>query len=232
MTNRQIELAQNEFFHVYNRGNSKQSIFLHPSDYDRFISLLYISNTSEHFNVREILKTHKSVYEIEREDTLVSIGAFCLMENHFHLLASPVIGGGLSKFMQKLTTAYSMYFNTKYERTGSLFEGRFKTKHADTDEYLKYLFSYIHLNPITHKNDDGIPVRIGDSNHNFDTVKKYPYSTLSDYLVSPSPRSDLGLINTEIYGMYFESPEDVRKELFEWLEFEEPALGGVTLGPT
>ena len=228
---RPVELAQDEYFHVYNRGNSKQDIFLNPSDFERFISLLYISNTSEHFNVREILKSHHDVYEIERKDTLVRLSAFCLMNNHFHLLVSPIVEGGLSKFMLKLATGYSMYFNTKYERTGSLFEGRFKAKHADTDEYLKYLFSYIHLNPVTYKDDDGIPIRIGNSNETFNTAKNYPYSTLKDYLETPSPKPGLGLIDTEVFEMYFESPEDVRRELFEWLEYEEPTLGGPTLGP-
>ena len=70
------------------------------------------------------------------------------MPNHFHILVKEKIENGISKFMGKLTTGYSMYFNKRYDRTGSLFQGVFKSVHADSDEYLKYLFAYIHLNPI------------------------------------------------------------------------------------
>jgi len=55
---------------------------------------------------------------------------------------------GISLFMHKLLTAYSMYFNIKRQRTGALFQGRYKARHIDNDNYLKYLFAYIHLNPI------------------------------------------------------------------------------------
>jgi putative transposase len=70
------------------------------------------------------------------------------MPNHFHLLVRVKGEKGLSEFLKKTLTGYSMYFNKKYKRTGSLFEGAFKAQHVDSDEYLKYLFAYIHLNPI------------------------------------------------------------------------------------
>jgi len=86
--------------------------------------------------------------DIDKKDSLVDIGAYCLMPNHFHILLKEKTENGISKFMKKLSTGYSMYFNKRYERTGRLFEGTFKSVHADSDEYLKYLFAYIHLNPI------------------------------------------------------------------------------------
>src|SRR3989344_979129 len=149
MTIRKVDLVEGEYYHIYNRGNSKQNIFLDKEDYFRFISLLYISNTSESFNLYDLSRSSNfSVYEIDKTDILVHIGAFCLMPNHFHVLITQMEENGISKFMQKLSTAYSMYFNKKYKRTGCLFEGKFKSQHVDTDEYLKYLFSYIHLNPV------------------------------------------------------------------------------------
>jgi len=217
MANRIVPFVQNEFFHVYNRGNSKQKIFLNEADFERFLVTLYLSNTSEPFNIRDILKQTDDVYSIERPDELVRIGAYCLMDNHYHLLISPVVEDGLSKFMQKLSTSYAMYFNTKYERTGSLFEGRFKARHADTDEYLKYLFSYIHLNPVRGKVSE-----IHNTKDLFAKAKAYPHSSLREYL---SPRSDLGLVDTNLYGMYFSGAGDVEREIFEWLSYEEPALG-------
>ncbi len=76
---------------------------------------------------------------LPRGNQLVSIGAYCLMSNHLHLLLREEEESGISLFMQKVSTAYTMYFNRKYKRTGSLFAGRFKAQHAGNDNYLKYL---------------------------------------------------------------------------------------------
>jgi len=87
--------------------------------------------------------------KINRGEQLVNIVTYCLMSNHFHLLIYEKTEGGISKFMQKVTTAYTMYFNKSKQRTGALFQGKFKAKHASiNDNYLKYLVAYIHLNPI------------------------------------------------------------------------------------
>jgi len=72
---------------------------------------------------------------------------FCLMPNHFHLIVRELKEGGISKFMQRLSDAYTKYFNIKYSRTGHLFGGKFQSIHIDQNEYLKYVSAYIHLNP-------------------------------------------------------------------------------------
>ena len=78
----------------------------------------------------------------------MDIITYCLMPNHFHILVRETSEKGVSQFMQRLGTAYSSYFNKKYKRTGTLFEGPFKARLVDTEPYLLYLTSYIHLNPI------------------------------------------------------------------------------------
>src|SRR3989338_5705420 len=145
MSIRKVSFAPGEFYHVYNRGNSKQVIFHDKQDYNRFLALLYAVNTKQNIAMRLVFE---DMYKFDRGERLVSLGAHCLMSNHFHLLLTEVDEGGISKFMQKLTTAYSMYYNKKYARTGGLFEGKFKSEHAGKDRYLKYIFSYIHLNPL------------------------------------------------------------------------------------
>jgi putative transposase len=174
---RRINIAPLEYYHNYNRGNDKREIFHDKDDYDRFVKLLYLMNSSLHFNINDIKRTGKweNCNEIDRGETLVDIGAWCLMPNHFHLLirerevkirikkillevqpqekqqeslTDERIVSGTAIFMQKLQTAYSMYYNKKYHRNGSLMEGRFKSRHLDYDEYLKYMFAYVHLNPI------------------------------------------------------------------------------------
>ena len=147
MSIRKVNLVNGEYYHVYNRGNSKQKIFHDNEDYFRFISLMYACNSVNNFRIFTLAK-EESPYDFERGKQIVSIGSYCLMPNHFHILITQTEERGISKFIQKLTTAYVMYYNKKYKRTGGLFEGKFKSEHLNNDRYLKYLFSYIHLNPV------------------------------------------------------------------------------------
>ncbi len=177
MSIRRVNLVEGEYYHIYNRGNSKQKIFHDKEDYLRFISLLYISNTSESFNFYNLMRDNNfDAYRVKRVNLLVNIGAFCLMPNHFHLLITQISENGLSKFMQKLSTAYSMYYNKKYQRTGGLFEGKFKSQHASTDRQLKYLFSYIHLNPVKLIQKDWKENGIRNKKEAIDFLNKYQYS--------------------------------------------------------
>ena len=146
MSMRKVSFVPEEFYHLYNRGNSRQAIFLNDADYARFSALLYLANGTNSFEFRELASD--ALFDFNRGEQLVAIGAYCLMPNHFHILLTPLIEGGVATFMRKLATGYSMYFNKKHHRTGSLFEGRFKSEHVNNDNHLKYLFSYIHLNPV------------------------------------------------------------------------------------
>ncbi len=138
MSIRTVIFAVGEYYHIYNRGNSKMQIFHDDQDYSYFKNLLTAMNTEERFKTRFVKN------EVKKKDVLISIGAYCLIPNHFHILVRQENEKGISLFMQKLSTAYVMYYNKKYKRTGSLFEGKFKSKYAGEDTYLKYLFSYIH----------------------------------------------------------------------------------------
>ncbi len=147
MSIRAVPFVESEFYHVYNRGNSKKEIFHDSEDYDRFISLMYACNQTGRFRAQN-LSVNQSPIDARRTDPLVAIGAYCLMPNHFHILITPCVEGGISKFMQKISTAYTMYYNKKHNHSGGMYEGKFKAEHCNTDNYLKYMFSYIHLNPL------------------------------------------------------------------------------------
>ena len=114
-----------EYYHLYNRGIDKRVIFKTKRDYERFMMLLYLANGKESFHLDELInREHKIFNEVlflEKGEPLVSIGAWCLMTNHFHLLVKQGVEGGITKFMRKLGVGYSMFFNIKYQRTGSLF---------------------------------------------------------------------------------------------------------------
>ncbi len=141
------------------------------------------------------------------------IGAYCLMPNHFHLLVTPARENGVPQFMLKLATSYASYFNKKYDRTGGLFEGPYKARWADSDRYLKYLFSYIHLNPYRGK-DESRKKYISVTELN-----KYVHSSLPDYL--GEERQTAKILNRDVFPEYFQNIRDQKNELMEWLDYQE-----------
>jgi len=214
MATRTIDLVQNEFYHVYNRGVDKRIIFTEPADYTRFVNLLYLCNASQPVDYRLIQNTHDNVFEFDRSDTLVSIGAYCLMPNHFHLLLTPKTETGVATFMNKLSTSYTMYFNRKHERSGSLFQGTYKAKHATSDEYLKYLYSYIHLNPIGSADDTESFVQAQFA-AKYHTAATYQYSSLPDYLGASRPEADI--LSPMDFPEYFSNSAAMKSELLDWI---------------
>jgi putative transposase len=219
MTTRTFVLATGEHYHLYNRGVDKRTIYLDKYDYRRFIELMYLCNSSEAINIRDIHRDHSSVFDFETGKPLVSIGAYCLMPNHFHILATPLAEGGLTKFMSKLGTGYSMYFNKKYNRSGVLFQGKFKSQHADTDEYLKYLYAYIHLNPVKLIDSTWKEEGIKDAAKSFDFAASFQYSSLSYYL--GRKREENKIIDTRPFPEYFLTQDDIKKDIFEWLTYDD-----------
>jgi putative transposase len=215
MSLRKVNFVQGEYYHIYNRGNSKQVIFKDKGDYQHFVYLLYLSNSKRNFRINDI---SKDFFSFDREKQLVSVGAWVLMSNHFHIIITGKEDTGISKFMQKLTTAYSMYYNKKYKRTGGLFEGKFKSQHANTDRYIKYLFSYIHLNPVKLIQRDWKEKGIKDKKSVISFLNGYKYSSFKDYLF-PDSRAESIILNKNDFPNYFPSKEKFRKEIFEWLSY-------------
>jgi putative transposase len=219
MSIRKYSFTPNEFYHVYNRGTDKRVIFQDTSDYQRFQSLLYLLNTEESINIRDVLKRKDGPYALEFDKQLVSIGAYCLMPNHFHLLLSPKTETSLSLFMQKIATSYSMYFNRRYERTGSLFEGKFKAEFVNEDRYLKYLYSYIHLNPVKLVQSDWREVGIKNLSQVTNYLNQYPYSSYVD--VVGMKREESVILEPASFPVYFENVEKAQEEIQEWLSYSQ-----------
>ena len=216
MSIRPTPFVAGEIYHIYNRGNDKKIIFHDNQDYKRFIDLLYLSNTK--INLR-ISKISEDISIFDRGERLVNIGSYCLMPNHFHLILMQTENGSISKFMQKLTTAYSMYYNKKYKRTGSLFEGKFKAKYIKDDRYLKYLFSYVHLNPVKLIQKDWKEKGINNKSQALNFLEKYKNSSYLDYL--GIPRNESIVLNREVFPNYFPSKDKFKTEIFEWLSYNK-----------
>ena len=150
---RDAALVPGEVYHIYNRGAHKRDIFVHEQDYRRFQLLLHVSNTASRVNMRDLFTRYKGqtfadIFMLEKPDKdLAEVLAYCLMPNHFHIILRQKADAGISTFLHKLFTAYSMYFNVKHDHSGILSQGSFKSRHVNTENYFRYLFSYVHLNP-------------------------------------------------------------------------------------
>lgn len=215
---RNVTFAPGEYYHVYNRGVEKRLIFSQKVDYDRFLALLYIANSTIPVHLSRQGSTLAEFFEVERGETLVDLGAYCLMPNHFHLLVREKSANGTSKFMQKLITGYTMYFNKRHERTGALFQSRFRATHAQGDEYLKYLLSYIHLNPVKLIDPSWKEAGIRDVKKAQKYLRGYTSSSFPDY--AGESRPERKLINPGALPEYFPLPENFTAEMAEWLNFK------------
>lgn len=223
---RKINFVEGEYYHIYNRGNSKQVIFIDDEDKERFVKLLYLCNSEKSIRFREDIVEQKiDAFDFDRGEKIVSIGAWVLMSNHFHVYLTPsprtVLGEEeiVGTFIKKVCTAYAMYFNKKYKRSGSLFEGRFKSKHVESDEYAKYNFSYIHLNPVKLIDplwkDNGIQ----DTRKALEFLESYKWSSYLDY--KGTKRIENKIISPEDFPDYFSDKGLFEDEIFDWLDFED-----------
>lgn len=221
--NRTFNFASGEYYHIYNRGVDKREIFLDSLDYERFILNLASMNNVEVFHIGNIKSNLKNKYKgLEtclalRDKTLVDIGVWCLMPNHFHLLVREKEEGGIVKFMHKLETGYTMYFNKKNERSGALFEGTFKAEHVSNDNHLKYIYSYIHLNCIKLIQSDWKEKGIKNLKKALVFLSSFERSSYLDYV--NNDRIEKGIINKEVFPEYFLGEGSFDKEILEWLSY-------------
>lgn len=156
---RKTAFAQDERYHIFNRGNNKQLIFLDDGDRTRFLFLLLffqadvsplrINKCVAEFGKnqhRVLVDFADEVSEISK-NRYVALESFVLMPNHFHLMLLEIQKNGISKYMQRVLNSFTKYCNTKYEKSGHLFQGPFKAVHVEDNRQLLHLSAYIHRNP-------------------------------------------------------------------------------------
>lgn len=212
---RRIVFAQGEFYHLYNRGVDKRIVFTEADEYERFLTYLYQLNDTRSTRLTD------TIHELSRGlasrhsrcEPLVAIGAYCLMPNHFHLYVTPLVENGISKFMQRVQTAYTMYFNQKHERTGALFQGTFKARYVSDDTYAKYLFSYIHLNPAKLKQPEWKKLQGKDWERLRSYLRTYPYSSLREYI-----EQRYSIIDPNSFPKYLGNARKVDDHIDFWLQ--------------
>lgn len=212
-------ISEGEYYHLYNRGVEKRDIFLTKEDRNRFKRLLYIANGTESFVFRDIER--KDLRDIDRGKPLVAIAAWVLMPNHFHILVREITEGGTAMFMRKLCTGYSSYFNKRHDRVGPLLQGRYKSQHVSKDTHLKYLFAYIHLNPLKLVN----PAWKESRNINVAKARKfisaYEHSSYLSY-ADVINREENILLSKKEFPEYFSGKKDFEAFHIDFISFSDP----------
>jgi putative transposase len=199
---RKFKFEKGKIYHIYNRGVEKRNIFKDDNDRWRFLQGLFLFN-DEKTTANLLWQMEKNrgrvTFGILREffakekrnrDPLARIMADCLMPNHFHLLLEEIKENGISRFMQKLGTGYARYFNNKYQRVGSLFQGRFKIAGIGAEVYLRYLLVYINaVNPAELVEPELKERGIKKLEKVLRFIQDYPWSTHQEYLNQRESRS-------------------------------------------
>lgn len=172
---RRENISIGEYYHICNRENNKQSLFIEEKDWIRFLFLIIFLQSPIIFynigrHVSYFVRHRKfNIFNDVLKNRYVELINFCIMPNHFHITAREIKKGGISKYLQRLQIAYTKYFNTKYGKSGHLFQGAFRSIHIENNEQLLHLSAYIHRNP-------------REISKNKDKEEKYYWSSYQDYI--------------------------------------------------
>lgn len=226
------QFVEDRIYHIYNRGVEKRDVFLEDKDYFRFIHDLFefndkdsVLNMAYYFN-RQSKEVELQYLDKERKPRklLVEILIFTLMPNHFHLVLKQKKENGIVKFMQKIGTGYTNYFNKKYERVGSLFQGRFKATLISEEAHFIHLPFYIHANPLDlfHYGSSTSIVGAGKKMEEF--LENYRWSSFLDYI---GKKNFPSVTSREFLLEFFGGAEEYKKATKKWLREREANLENI-----
>jgi putative transposase len=202
-----------ELYHVLNRGVEKRRIFLEDGDRVRFVHALFEFNDSKPSN-----NTTRKMNDLRSRSLvrtpIVDIHGWCLMDNHYHLLLSDIVEGGITLFIRKLNIGYAKFFNEKYDREGTLFQGRTKKIHIANDAHFLHILHYIHLNPLDTLEGahEWRQQKVADSKMAQKHLQTYRWSSFNDYC---GRKNFPSLLTTSLFKEVF---GDVETHTFQYLQ--------------
>ncbi len=214
-----------EIYHVLNRGIEKRVIFQEEIDYVRFVHNLFEFNDTAAAgkpyippNIKGTIKSPEvNLPNIEKtpRNLLVEILAFCLMPNHFHLLLRQKQENSIPRFMLKLGTGYTNYFNGKYLREGALFQGSYKHVHIIEESHFLYMPYYIHLNPLDLRYPEWRGGTIHNPTHALQFLETYRWSSYLDYIgIKNFPSVTQRDFLKDMMGY----PQEQKTKIIEWIQ--------------
>ncbi len=177
MPRRENKFSTGHYYHIYNRGANRERIFFSADNYLYFLKLL---------------KKYSQKFQI-------TIIAYCLMPNHYHFLLRQDGEITISHFIGVLFNAYAQALNKQANRSGALFEGRFKDVHVDNDAYLLHLCRYIHGNPVK----AGLVTML----------EEWPYSNFLEW-VGERPGT---LVDYDFINAFFPNRHDYKEFVLDYL---------------
>ncbi len=191
---RKIQLANDEFYHVYNRGVEKRDIFCDFRDFQRFYLSIILMN-DEKDGLMLLWKNHESSRgktsldkflrtNLKKKKPLVQIVAFCLNPNHYHFILKQTRDRGIERFIHRIATGHTMHFNKKYNRSGVLFQGRFRAAHISSTSQLLRMSVYVNCN---------------SEIHGIENSRNYKWSSYPEYL----GKEKRGICNKKIILSHF-----------------------------
>lgn len=165
------------YYHIYNRGVAKQTIFKTDKDYKTFLSYLQFYLSPPPMDLRGQSSQAQQIHippskQLKNYADEITLLAYCLMPNHFHLLIRQISEHGMDHFMRSVITKYVRYFNSHYQRVGHLFQDRYKAVKITNENQFTYISKYIHRNPLAVLSCQDCPRRLSD----------YTYSSYGNYL--------------------------------------------------
>lgn len=226
---RHFKIEVGGFYHVIKRGVNRGNIFRGGQDYSRFIFGLELFNSAKTINLWSILSRSgdspsttstvaKRVQEARENkgEPIVEIHGFCLMPNHIHLVLREIIEGGVSAFMRKFG-GFSTYFNKRYNRTGPLFEGRFKAVPIQSDEQLANIFRYVHTNPVELWESKWKEFQVENPKGAIKKLENYRPSSYLGYIGKEDPPP---FITRNFFLEFFGGEKACQMAVEDWIKFK------------
>lgn len=202
MPSRIFPFVNGQFYHIYNRGVEKRTIFEKQWDYSRLIKTIkYYQISGPKPKLSRFLTG--SILKPDTNKKIVDMICYCLMPNHFHFLIKQLKDGGITEFISKLSNSYTKYYNVKYNRVGPLLQGEFKAVLIESDEQLVHVSRYIHLNPIA-------SFLVKDLN-------QYRWSSYKEYTEGITN----GICNKEPVLGLFKSPKEYQKFVLDQVDYAQ-----------
>ena len=207
-----MPLIPGEIYHIFNRSIASQPIFKNQKDYQRITDVINYYRFKKlplrYSYYKRLPKDQKNQFSRDyliNNKSMLNIVAYCIMPNHFHFLLQPFVINAISDFMRNMQNSYSKYYNTKYERTGSLFQSMFRAVRIENDEQLIHVSRYIHLNPVT-----AYLIEI-------DKLERYPWSSFKVYL---SNNDGYSFVNPRIVLSQFRSKGTYERFVFDQVDYQ------------